>query len=63
MALSAVIEEGIVDGVFNGNSNNREAALIILDLVEGASYRCLIDEVSMRKVAKGVQEFVARALA
>lgn len=61
-ALAAVLERGIIGGDFRRMSATGETAHLILEMIEGSAYRCVLGGIPMRKLLKGVREFIFAAL-
>ena len=61
-ALEAVIRRGIDDNSIRPVPNPNDAAQSIVELIEGAAYRCVLGGATMRSVLRGLKDFVSSAM-
>lgn len=61
-ALTEVLERGIAEGDLRRLPDPRETAQLIIEVTEGSAYRCVLSNVSMRKVTEGLWDFVSAAV-
>ncbi|MCB4458436.1 TetR/AcrR family transcriptional regulator [Leisingera sp. McT4-56] len=61
-ALTAVLKRGIAEGDLRRLPNPQETAQLIIEATEGSAYRCVLSNVPMRKVMKGLWDFVSAAV-
>ena len=61
-ALTTVLERGIAEGSLRRLPNPQETAQLIIEVTEGSAYRCVLSNVPMRKVMKGLRDFVSAAV-
>lgn len=61
-ALASVIKRGIDDGEFRTGLDPEDAAQHIIGLIDASAYRAVLSEISMRRVLRGLKDFVSAAL-
>ncbi|WP_019296461.1 MULTISPECIES: TetR/AcrR family transcriptional regulator [unclassified Leisingera] len=61
-ALTAVLERGIAEGGLRRLPDPGETAQLIIEVAEGSAYRCVLSKLPMRKVQKGLWDFVSAAV-
>ncbi len=61
-ALTAVIERGVAAGDFRDDLDPREAALLVIDVVDGCAYRSVLSEIPMRDLLDDAKDFVFAAM-
>lgn len=61
-ALTAVLQKGIDAGELRNVPDVRQMSQMIIEVLEGGAYRCVLAGASMRDVVKSVKDFVLTAL-
>lgn len=61
-ALENVLERGIKAGDFRQMNSTQETADLILEVIEGSAYRCVLGGIQMRKLLKNMREFIFAAI-
>ena len=62
MALTAVIERGVADGDFRDDLDPSEAALSVIEVIDGSAYRSVLSEIPMRNLLDGARDFIFAAV-
>ncbi len=61
-ALTAVIERGMADGDFRKDLDPKQAALLVIDVVDGCAYRSVLSQIPMHDLLDNAKNFVFAAL-
>ncbi len=61
-ALASVLQRGMADGAFRAMADARQAAYQIIDLIDGAAYRSVLNEGGMQEMAGALKDFVVAAV-